>query len=88
MGRIHRHKAINKQLITTYMKSQAKIIQKFKPTKINGTEVDFYSDVQVWKMIDMAYEQIRNKEEISEPMEAGAEFYCTECGRSIYSCRC
>ena len=68
------------------MKSQYKIIKKFKPTKIEG--VDFYSDVQVWKMIDMAYEQIRNNEEISEPMEADAEFYCPDCGKSVYSCRC
>lgn len=68
------------------MKSQYKIIKNFKPTKING--IDFYSDVQVWKMIDMAYEQIQNKEEISEPMETGAEFYCPDCKKSVYSCRC
>jgi hypothetical protein len=68
------------------MKSQNKIVQRFKPTKVKGD--DFYSEIQVLRMIDMAYEQIRNKEEISEPIEAGAEFYCPDCGKSVYSCRC
>jgi hypothetical protein len=68
------------------MKSQHKIIQKFNPIKKDG--MNFYSEIQVVRMIDMAYEQIKNKEEISDPIETGQEFYCPECGNSIYSCRC
>jgi hypothetical protein len=68
------------------MKLHNRILTKFKPTKKDG--INFYSEIQVVRMIDMAYEQVKNKEEISDPIETGQEFYCPECGYSIYSCRC
>ena len=68
------------------MASQFKIIDKFKPTKVDGR--DFFSEEQVWMMIDMAYKQVQDGEEISEPLKPSMEFYCPDCERSVYSCRC